>query len=311
MSGEISAPVDLTDRLALHLPLTTDLKDHSPQLHAVEVVGAVRITEEGAYFGGRKDWLEAPHVALDSRPFAVALWIKEAARNRQVGLVEQYDLPRPGHHFHLMLRENRQPYLGFLVHDQISPVGIPWEQEWMHLVFQYTGEFQQIWINGHLVVRRRTEPYLGTTGVTTIGKAPRWNNVPAKDFVGFMRDVRIYQRLLVPEEIVFLHNPSVAAAARSAVARRAGVSPPSEISVAPMPQALAALLPENPALPFLEIDGQTITVNGRPGQVYLLQASNDLETWLTLDAATNTTGTLVYVEAERAEPMRFYRVQMP
>jgi RNA polymerase sigma factor (sigma-70 family) len=101
-------------------------------------------------------------------------------------------------------RENRQPYFGLYQQDQISPVGVPWEQEWMHIVFQHTGQFQQIWINGRLLASFRAEPYQGVSGVTAIGKAPRWANVPARDFVGHMRDVRIYHRQLEPAEIGLL-----------------------------------------------------------------------------------------------------------
>jgi hypothetical protein len=301
---------NLTDRLVLHLPLTEDLEDHSPLRQTVEIVGAVRIEPEGAWFGGRKDWLEAPFIALNDRPFAVAMWIKESARTRHVGLIEQYDLSQRGHHLHLMLRENRQPYFGLLSRDQISPVGVPWEQQWMHLVFQHTGEFQQIWINGRLVASFRAEPYHGTTGVTAIGKAPRWGNVPARDFVGHMRDVRIYQRRLEPDEIASLASAFQAGqpiASTTAADDRAPQSPGAMMALSP---ALAAMLPEDPSRPFLEIDGQQITINGRPGQVYVLESSTDLRNWVPLERGGSQTGTMVYQDPDRDSAMRFYRVRV-
>jgi hypothetical protein len=209
-----------------------------------------------------------------------------------------------------MLRENRQPYFGLLGRDQISPVGVPWEQQWMHLVFQHTGEFQQIWINGRLVASFRAEPYHGTTGVTAIGKAPRWGNVPAQDFVGHMRDVRIYQRRLEPDEIASLASAfqmGQPISSTTGVDDRASQLPGAAMALSP---TLAAMLPEDPSRPFLEIDGQQITINGRPGQVYVLEGSTDLRNWVPLERGGSQTGTLVYQDPDRDSAMRFYRVRV-
>jgi hypothetical protein len=305
------AAAGLTDRLVLHLPLTADLEDHSPSRQPIEIVGAVRIEPEGAWFGGRRDWLEAPHIALDDRPFAVAMWIKESGQARHVGLLEQFDLARRGHHMHLMLRENRQPYFGLYQRDQISPLGVPWDQEWVHVLFQYTGDFQQIWINGRLLASFRAEPYQGSSGVTAIGKAPRWANVPARDFVGHMRDLRIYHRQLEPAEIGLLSSSPFREASPD---RRPGVTEDSEPSPGteplPLAPALAAMLPDDPARPFLEIDGQQVTVNARPGAVYVLEISTDLRVWTPLARGGGETGTIAYLRPDPDAPMRFYRVRV-
>ena len=81
---------ELGKGLALYLPLTTDLKDHSPAALPIKVVGGVHLNAEGAVFGG-KDWLEAPHIALNGRPFAIAFWMRDTTDEQSVGLVEQID----------------------------------------------------------------------------------------------------------------------------------------------------------------------------------------------------------------------------
>lgn len=305
------AAAGLNDRLVLHLPLTRDLEDHSPLRQPIHIVGAVRIEPEGAWFGGRGDWIEAPHIALNDRPFGIAMWIRESGQARHVGLLEQFDLVRPGHHLHLMLRENRQPYFGLYQQDQISPIGVPWEQEWMHIVFQHTGQFQQIWINGRLLASFRAEPYQGVSGITAIGKAPRWANVPARDFVGHMRDVRIYHRHLEPAEIGLLSSSPFR---ESSPHRRADLTKDSEPSQGagpiPLAPALAAMLPDDPSRPFLEIDGQQVTVNARPGMVYVLETSTDLRVWTPLARGGSETGTIAYLHPDPDSPMRFYRVRV-
>lgn len=305
------AAAGLNDRLVLHLPLTRDLEDHSPLRQPIHIVGAVRIEPDGAWFGGRRDWIEAPHIALNARPFAVAMWIKESGQARHVGLIEQFDLARGSHHLHLMLRENRQPYFGLYQQDQISPIGVPWEQEWMHIVFQHTGQFQQIWINGRLLASFRAEPYQGVSGVTAIGKAPRWANVPVRDFVGHMRDVRIYHRHLEPVEIGLLSSSPFREASPD---QRPGVTEDGEPSAGaepiPLAPTLAAMLPDDPSRPFLEIDGQQVTVNAQPGTDYVLETSTDLRAWTPLVRGGSETGTIAYLHPDPDAPMRFYRVRV-
>jgi len=301
----VAARADVADGLSLYLPLTQDLMDHSPAHHPVVNVGNVQIKPEGAWFGGRKDWLEAPFIDLHERPYAVAIWLKETTLNRQVGLVEQFDLNKRGHHLHLMLRGNRQPYFGHYARNLASPVSVPRDQEWMHIVFQYTGEFQQIWIDGHLVATMREEPYRGTYGVTAIGKAPRWGNVDSKDFVGYMREVRFYNRTLEVEEIAELSDARWLPGGGTATPVASGGQAKPKGAAGP---TLLSMLPEDRSLPFLEIDGKRITVNGRPGQVYELQGTSDFKTWTPLGKSTNETGRVVYVESEDSPEMQFYRV---
>jgi len=73
----------------------------------------------------------------------------------------------------------------------------------VHVVFQYDKKAgqQEIWIDGRFICSRSSGPYQGKSGETIIGGSPVWNNVPCKDFMGFIRDVRIYDRALTAAEI--------------------------------------------------------------------------------------------------------------
>jgi hypothetical protein len=300
--------LQLDQGLALHLPLTADLKDHSPAALPVEVVGNVRVEKEGAYFGGRMDWLEAPHIALNGRPFSIALWIRETSEERTVGLVEQFDRNQPRRHLHLMLRGNRQPYFGIYDRNLASPLIVPRDQEWVHLVFQYTGAELQIWINGHLIIARKSPPYEGETGVTAIGKIPRWSNVPGKDLVGYMRDFRIYQRALSVEEIGVLAAINVPGADAAVKLVQVDIPTLSQETVASR-TAMSQVLSADPALPFLEISARQITINGQGGQIYTLQTSGDLNQWSPLMRLTNQTGRVVY-DYQADQPAQFFRVRV-
>ena len=301
----------LDSGLALHLPLTADLKDHSAARHPIHVVGKVRVEADGAFFGGRRDWLEAPHIVLNQRPFAIAVWIRETSGLPTIGLLEQFDLNRPLRHFSLMLRETRHPYLSFMGMDLFSTLNVS-SNEWVHLVFQYTGKEQQIWVNGRLLCSREGPPYEGDSGVTAIGKMPRWTNVPGKDFVGHLRDFRIYHRALDHQEIGNLAglNQPIAQAANEASLAQPLIPPLGEREQATR-KAMSQLLSPDPALPFLQIAGRQITVNGQVGQVYTLESSGNLQEWHPLVRMTNQTGRVVYEGPDQAfSPMQFFRVKV-
>jgi len=306
--ADVPTPLRLEEGLALWLPLTQDLADHSGRnLHIEPVDGAV-LDAEGAFLHGRRDWLEAPHVALHGRPFSITLWLRDETDEKTVGILEQFDRNRPKSHLHLMLRGNRQPYFGFYGADLFSPVGLPADREWVHLAFQYTGSHQEIWINGRMMCRREMTPYLGEQGVTAIGKAPRWANVPARDLAGHLRDLRIYQRALTNLEIGVL----------------AGIrTPPAASSTTPAPgptlseraslgrQAFVRQLSEDAALPFIEIQTNGLVINGRSGQVYLVKRSGDFLRWEPVARLTNTTGRVFLGDDSRvSSPAAFFQVEV-
>jgi concanavalin A-like lectin/glucanase superfamily protein len=195
---EVVREGSLGEGLVASLPLASDLSDAGGRAAAVSAGG---VTFEGgeARFDGT-GWIELPHIALDRRAHAFSMWIKPEGDSKVMGLVEQRDSDAGNHHYHLMLRGNSQPYLGFYMNDLAAPDALTHGEE-HHLVFQYTGTKQQIWVDGALVAERASSAYEGTTGETRIGRNPSWTNVGGTHFVGAMRNVRVYGRALSPAEI--------------------------------------------------------------------------------------------------------------
>lgn len=194
--GRLPAP---DPQLRLHLPLAAGFDDIAGGLKGIRAT-AVNVRDGAAWFDGKQSQLLLPHVALDRRAFAIAMWIKLEDDFPSVGLVQERAAHRRNQHFHLVMR-NATPRLGFYGNDLQTATPVKPQDGWTHLVFQYTGRQQEIWKNGRLLGRREARPYLGTTGEFVVGKAPRWVNVPAHDFKGGMRDLRVYSRSLAPIEI--------------------------------------------------------------------------------------------------------------
>lgn len=193
--------------LLLYLPLAENLNDHSGNGHPIVNQTNVRIQNGAAYFDGLTNWLEAPNLPLNSGPFAVSMWIKPTGKHPMYGLLEQKASGKNNQWLHLMLRGGRQPYLGFYINDAISPEDVP-VNEWTHLVFQYSGKRQEIWVNGQFLCARDSRAYGGKGGTLRIGYSPRWNNVPSRDFEGYMRELRIYNRALTEPEILAHYSPA-------------------------------------------------------------------------------------------------------
>jgi hypothetical protein len=191
---------NINSGLILHLPLNKDLQDQSEARHAVEIAGEIPIRDGAAFFSGKETALGITNVNLSKGPFTFAMWIRQTGKEQMYGLVEQKHAKRQHHWLHLMLRGARQPYLGFYNNDSMSPAGIK-PGNWVHLIFSYDGEHQMIWIDGQAACARKESPYRGSNGTLWIGRTPRWSNVPSHDFEGFLKDVRLYDRVLSWSEI--------------------------------------------------------------------------------------------------------------
>jgi hypothetical protein len=290
--------------LMAYLPLRVDMADHSPANVPVKTNGTVVLRDGGAYFDGKDtSSLELPHLHFANRPFAVSMWIKVTGKNPMYGLIQQEETNTWNRWLHIMLRGGRQPYLGFLMNDAISPEQIPaWA--WAHLVFMYTGVRQELWINGRLLCARKCEAYEGANGVTLIGRSPDWSNVPTRNFEGYMREIRIYGRSLSVSEIVTLYNRDNGspAAVKLASANSAVQNPDP-----PLSDALAAEV----GIPFLEIDGGKLIITAESGQIYEVQATSDLNRpWQFLTTLTNQNGVVEYNDPDAPKStQRFYRVK--
>ncbi len=192
----------IENSLLLHLPFTSSLDDHSSYHRIMESSGAVSVHDGAAHFPG-DSFLTWPHIPLANRPFACAVWIRPEGKVVGYGLLEQVE-GGPGKHLHLLMRDPDKPYFGFYLNDLRSPQSVTSEMGWTHLTFIFTGTHQQIWINGLLVIERNSDPFRGEKGEMRIGKAPGWNNVPTQCFKGAMRDLRIYDFALSPQQIRIL-----------------------------------------------------------------------------------------------------------
>ena len=134
-------------------------------------------------------------------------------------------------------------------------------------LFQYTGTHQEIWINGRLICSRRAEPYKGNTGATVIGKNPGWTNIRANNFQGYMRALQIYGRALTLDEVAKLNvMPTGIELANNAQ----GSSSPNATQIKNTVATTVAIVPTQP---FLSIEGSTLTINGSPGEIYILEAT--------------------------------------
>ena len=302
-AGAASADSDLL----AYLPLTQDLLDHSAHRRPVAVTGQVAVVDGVAHFSGGKSWLDLPHIPLNQGPFTISMWVKVTGTEPMYGLVEQRDSKVPNHHFHIMLRGDLQPWLGFYMNDVVSPSSLT-PGAWTHLAFQYNGTHQLIWVNGRLLCQRRASAYAGAGGVTTLGKNPNWNNVPARHFEGQMREVRIYGRALAYEDIA-THSLPAGGGRPITVSASASATVTVMRATASLEPAGAAKPASNPA-PFLAIDGRRLTITGAAGQVYTLQATaNILGPWEPLATLTNTAGTLHFIDTDAASANeRFYRI---
>lgn len=189
----------LEANLELFLPFSGNLEDASPHKHKLQSFGDVAATAQGAHFLG-DGFLTAPHIAFDGHPFSFALWVLPLGRIDGYGLLQQVSEPSRNMHLHIMFREPNLPRIGFYLNDLQAPQPIQ-TGVWTHLVFQFTGKRQEIWLNGNRIAKQDSAAYLGTSGATLIGHAPQWNNVPSSTFQGFMRDLRIYNVALDAEQI--------------------------------------------------------------------------------------------------------------
>lgn len=188
--------------LLAHLPLSTGVADTASPGTSVEDHG---VTFEGgaARFDGNAT-LTLPHIDLANRPFAFSLQVRVDGDAESMGLVEQRAANAGSRHLHLMLRTGQRPYLGFYLNDLIADRPVPRDGRFHHLVFQFTGEEQEIWMDGERVAHRRSGPYLGDRGATHLGRNPGWTNVGRTHLVGGLRDVRVYGRALTASEITAL-----------------------------------------------------------------------------------------------------------
>jgi hypothetical protein len=192
--------------LVLYLPLEKDLSDHSRFKREVKVTGRVRLEEGVARFPG-DGWLTVEHISLDDRPFAVSMWVKPDGP-AHMGLLDQKDEDSENHHLHLAL-SNTHPYFAFFANDTRTRRRLQYGS-WNHLVFVFTGQMQEVWVDGQAIERSASKVYLGKRGDTVIGRRLDFPYLRASDFTGWMCEVRIYEGAFEPERIAALYRRGMA-----------------------------------------------------------------------------------------------------
>ncbi len=298
VSAQSAFPATDDEHLLLYLPLSHDIADHSAAAKSVRAEGKITFKDDAASFDGHA-WLELPDLRFD-QTFAVSVWVKPGT-NTTYGILEERESNVRGHHFHLMLRD-LHPWLGFYVNDVVSPTAIA-PNQWTHLVFQFDGKYQQIWVNGELRCQRSTKRYLGTQGVPRLGKTPRWTNVKSSDYEGGMKEFRVYDRALAPNEIAALASTSARIASAGIASRRTNKGTSGAADAIVNAQAVGTV-------PTLFIDKERLTITGARGQIYDLEVTSSLsDAWRSLATVTNANGSAEFVDTDaQASPQRFYRI---
>lgn len=287
--------------LLVHLPLTHDLKDHSPNRHSTTNHNKLEFRHEAVWFSGKATGIGLTNINLAARPFTVSMWINVTGSERMYGLVEQFGANGRNRWLHLMLRGSRQPYLGFYMNDAISPRGIQ-AHKWTHLLFSYDGKYQMIWIDGEPACARKARPYRGDSSKTLwIGKSPRWKNVPSQHFQGGMRDFRIYDRVLTLQEVYELADRPFRQVASLG---ETGIPDPAN-----MPRSLSRA--RDGGLPYLLIDRGHLTIGGEHAQIYELEVTQNLGVpWESLGLVTNVNGRVEFDDpGYTKQRQRFYRLK--
>ena len=188
--------------LVLYLPMEKDLVDHSPFGRDVKVSGQVHLEGGVARFPG-DGWLTVEHVPLDNRPFAVSMWVKPDGPSN-MGLLDQQDEDTENHHLHLAL-SNTHPYFAFYSNDTRTRRRLQYGS-WNHLVFVFTGQMQEVWVDGQPIEHSASKGYLGKKGDTLVGRRLAFPYLRASDFTGWMCELRVYEGPFEPERIAALYR---------------------------------------------------------------------------------------------------------
>jgi hypothetical protein len=158
-------------------------------------------------FNGSSSYVEAPYIPLNSRSFTVTMWVNPVlyAAAQIVFGQHQSGAANLSMHYRLGGPAGTGPVPGavrmaFYSNDLNTAGGLILDNTWYHLTFWYdaAGQTQRIYINGVQSAQRTAAPYLGTAGLTNIG---RWHSGTPQWFRGMIDDVQIYYRALTNAEI--------------------------------------------------------------------------------------------------------------
>ena len=143
--------------------------------------------------GGAADRVVVPHMAFNGIPFTISAWVRLNSITADQPILSQDIIPARNALLHCVVRNGR-PCLGFYNNDLLSNTVLS-TGKWYHLVFQYNGSHQRIYIDGSPDSGRAARAYEGTGGKTYIGF---YNS---DSFNGTIDEVCIYNRSLTSSEI--------------------------------------------------------------------------------------------------------------
>lgn len=196
--GSSRAAKSSAPSLLVHLPLTEDFRDTSPNQVETTVKGTITISDGAAHFSGKSGFIELPHVPIEDRPFTISLWVKPAAGHPHLGLVSERADPSTGKFLHVILNDTGL-HFGFYGDDLRVAAGVSARDAWIHYLFQFDGTNKQIYADGKLIGHGISKPFKGRSGPMHIGDAVPWNDVTT--FRGDMRDFRVYSGTLSETDV--------------------------------------------------------------------------------------------------------------
>ncbi|MCB0634097.1 MAG: LamG-like jellyroll fold domain-containing protein [Saprospiraceae bacterium] len=233
--GEVSPPnctgiPDLLTGLVAYYPLDGDATDLSGNdLHGSlngtsPVANRFDVGNSALQFNGIDDYIvvnDNPLLNFGTGPFAVCLWVKALDPEGGPQMLVHKGISGQGGQY--WLRENEYDEitrLGALITEGDPPGSflsvtdpIFDDQEWHHLVFQRTYFALEIWVDGEMKIQLPDMQYrnVDNTGNFMIGAQNAWSeggNYPYVHnyFNGLIDEVRLYNRPLLPEDIVAVAN---------------------------------------------------------------------------------------------------------
>ncbi len=147
------------------------------------------------------DYASAGYVPFNSRSFTISLWIRSESLTTEHVFFSQNQSGSSNMSLHLRAYSNGQIRFGFYMNDLTTSAGAVAAGNWYHLAFVYdvSAGSRSVYVNG---VRRAYQasgvnPYLGTSGLTRIG---RWD-IAGQRFDGIIDEIMIFNRALSEAEV--------------------------------------------------------------------------------------------------------------
>ena len=159
----------------------------------------------GLEFNGSDSQVVAPHIALDSRSFTIAMWINPVVTASAI-VFSQNESSSTDLNLHIRLGASGSDdapdhgiRFGFYSNDLVTDGGLFEDNAWCHVVclYDYENQDRRIYLNGEQIAQGSSTAFLGTSGDTIIGA---WTS--SQYFDGIIDDVQLYSRALSDSDIV-------------------------------------------------------------------------------------------------------------